>query len=209
MQFSMLRKELKALSRFAATKDVRYYLCGVHVVQDQRGTYLEATDGHMLGRLLLSPGAKPTADIIIGNDAVAKLAASGKRGEEWLHFTVNGSSVEVIAGNEKLTFQAVDGRFPDVDRIVPTVLKDEEVAPAAFNPEYLMAFQDAANDIKGNRRGSKPCVSLLQRGNNSAIVNIDVENFLGIVMPLRDCATASIPQWCYVAKELRPETVTA
>ncbi len=209
MQFSMLRKELKALSRFSAIKDSRYYMCGVHVVQDQRGTYIEATNGHMLGRLLLALSAKPSADVIIGNDAVAKLSASGKKGNEWLHFTVNGSSVEVISENDKLTFQAIDGEFPDVDRIVAAVLKDKDIAPAAFNPEYLMAFQDAANDIKGNRRGAEPCVSLLQRGHNPAIVNIDVDNFLGIIMPVRDRATASIPQWCYTAKDSQLKTVAA
>lgn len=53
MKFSIQRKQLKALSRFSATKDIRYYLCGIHVVQNARGTYLESTNGHILGRLLI------------------------------------------------------------------------------------------------------------------------------------------------------------
>ena len=53
MQFSILRKQLKAMSRLAATSDIRYYLNGLHVVQDNRGTYIEATNGHILGRLLI------------------------------------------------------------------------------------------------------------------------------------------------------------
>jgi hypothetical protein len=52
MQFSIQRKQLKAMSRLAATKDMRIYLNGLHVVQNNRGTYIEATNGHMLGRLL-------------------------------------------------------------------------------------------------------------------------------------------------------------
>jgi hypothetical protein len=50
MQFSILKSDLKAISRFAATKDVRYLLMGVHVVQNARGTYLEATDGAAMAR---------------------------------------------------------------------------------------------------------------------------------------------------------------
>ncbi len=42
MKFSVMRKELKALNRFSSTKDMRYYLCGIHVVQNNRGTYLES-----------------------------------------------------------------------------------------------------------------------------------------------------------------------
>lgn len=206
MQFSILRKELKALSRFTATRDIRYYLCGIHVVQNNRGTYMEATNGHMLGRLLVLAEPKPEASVIIGNDALAKLAASGRKGDEWVHFTVTGASIEAITGNERYTFQAVDGTFPDVDRIIPLVVKDEERASAGYNPEYLMTFQDAANDIRGTRKGCTPTVSILQRGTSSAIVNIGVDNFVGIVMPVRDCDNATVPDWCRVPK-VKPETV--
>lgn len=209
MQFSIYRKQLKALSRFAATKDVRYYLCGVHVVQDARGTYLEATNGHMLGRLLVSADAKPQASIIVGNDAIAKLAASGKKGDAWLHFTVTGSCIEVICGNDKYTFQAVDGTFPDVDRIIPTVIKDDQIGPAGYDPTYLMAFYDAANDLLGTRKNARCPVSILQRGTQSAIVNIGREDFLGILMPLRDSDHASIPDWCRKPKTVETESVAA
>lgn len=201
MKFSILRKELKAISRFAATKDIRYYLCGVHVVQDNRGTYMEATNGHMLGRMLIEATPREAAQITISNDAIKTLAGTAKNGNEWLHFTVEGVKIQVLTGNDTYTFQGVDGNFPDCDRVIPLVLKKEDEAPSGFNPEYLMAFQLAAQDIKNTRKGAIPSLSILQRGNQSALVNIGVDNFIGVVMPLRDGVGASVPEWCYKARE--------
>lgn len=83
MQFSIQRKQLKAMSRLAATSDIRYYLNGLHVVQDNRGTYIEATNGHMLGRLLVdeTPIANPCS-VILPLDSVKTLAATGKKAEK-------------------------------------------------------------------------------------------------------------------------------
>jgi hypothetical protein len=206
MKFSLLRKELKAVSRFASTKDIRYYLCGVHVVQDNRGTYIEATNGHMLGRLLIENSPREAAQVTIPNEAIKTLAGTSKNGDEWLHFTIDGIKIHVLTGNNEYTFQAVDGNFPDCDRVIPLVLKKEDEAPACFNPEYLMAFQLAAQDIKNSRKGASPSLSILQRGNQSALVNIGVENFIGVVMPIRDGVGASVPEWCYKAREVAKET---
>ena len=70
-----------------------------------------------------------------------------------------------------------------------------------------MAFHQAACDIKNSRKGANPTISLVQRGDKSAVVNIGVDNFVGVLMPMRDGIGASIPEWCYKPKTL--ETVTA
>jgi hypothetical protein len=210
MKFSIQRKELKALSRLAATQDLRYYLCGIHVVQDNRGTYLEATNGHMMGRLLVDDQPKPQNSVIIGNDALKSLFGTAKTANEILHFTVDGVKIHVITPTGEQTFQALDGRFPDCDRVLPLDIKDEDISPAGFNPEYLMAFQQAAYDIKQSKKGANPTISVLQRGNNSALVNIGVDNFIGVIMPYRDGVGASIPAWCFKPAKLTnstPETV--
>jgi DNA polymerase III sliding clamp (beta) subunit (PCNA family) len=61
MQFTIQRKQLRAILNFAAVKDIRYYLNGLHVRQDHRGTILEATDGHALGMLRVDDSPKPVA----------------------------------------------------------------------------------------------------------------------------------------------------
>ena len=210
MKFSILKKELKAISRFAATKEIRYYLVGIHIVQNARGTYLEATNGHMMGRLLVLDVPMPENSVILPLDAVKTLCGTAKNGDNgFLHFTVDGVKITVIDGVNTYTFQAVDGRFPDCDRVVPLVIKDEDIAPAGFNPEYLMAFHQAACDIKNTRKGANPTISILQRGNSSALVNIGVDNFIGVIMPMRDGIGASVPEWCYKPKQAqKAETVT-
>lgn len=197
MKFALKRKQLKAMSRFSATQDIRYYICGIHFVQNNRGTYLESTNGHCAARLLIDDQPMPQASFILNNDAIKKLAATGKKGEEFLHFEVEGFSVQVIADNEKYTFQVVDGIFPDIDRVTPFVHKAEDEGFAGFNPEYVMAFQDAATDIKGTKKGAKPIPSILQRGDKPAIVNNGIDNFYGLLMPCRETVGASIPQWAY------------
>ena len=206
MQFSILRKQLKAMSRLAATNDLRYYLNGLHVVQNNRGTYIEATNGHMLGRLLIdeTPIENPCS-VILPLESVKSLAATGKKGKENLCFTVDGVKVSVITStSETMIFQALEGTFPDCDRVVPTLTSDSGLEPSTYNPEYIQAFADCANDLRGYKT-SNITVQIKQRGNDSGIVNIDSDPlFVGIIMPMRETRDVSVPMWCN-----RPKTVTS
>lgn len=206
MKFTILRKELYAMRHFAATKDVRYYLCGVNVVRDNRGTYMQATNGHILGRALID-GIRSDSplSVTLPIDLITAIKDT-KRGDSWLHFTIEGQKIEVIDNEKTLVYQAVDGNFPDCDRVIPLVTKTEEIAPAGYNPEYLMAFQKFAEEIKGSKKGAKCHVSILQRGQSAGIVNVAVDNFVGVIMPVRDCDHAIVPEWCYKPAKLPLET---
>jgi DNA polymerase-3 subunit beta len=211
MQFSIQRKQLKGMSRLAATKDIRYYLNGLHVVQNNRGTYIEATNGHMLGRLLIDE--TPIANhcsVILPLESVKSLAATGKKGNESLCFTVDGVKVSVItATGETMIFQAIEGKFPDCDRVVPSVVSDSGIEPSTFNPEYIQAFADCATDLRGHK-STGISVQIKQRGNDSGIVNIDSEPlFVGIIMPMREHGSVNVPTWCSRPKVAATETATA
>jgi DNA polymerase III sliding clamp (beta) subunit (PCNA family) len=201
MKFTIQRKQLKALSRFSAIKDIRYYLQGIHVVQNNRGTYLEATNGHILGRLLIdNQPFENQSKVIIPLDAVKTLAATGKKGNEILHFTVEGQKITVIEpDNSTRVFSATEGCFPDTDRIIPMMVKEEDIKPSSYNISYLMAFYDADADLRGSKANS--CnVSIKQRGTDSGIVSIGADlQFLGIIMPMRDGDFSRVPEWCYTA----------
>lgn len=210
MQFSILRKQLKGMSRLAATKDIRYYLNGLHVVQNNRGTYIEATNGHMLGRLLIdeTPIATP-GSVILPLESVKSLAATGKKGNESLCFTVDGVKITVInPDSSSMVFQRVDGTFPDCDRVVPSVVSDSGIEPSTYNPEYIQAFYDCAKDLGSSCKGIT--VQIKQRGNDSGIVNIDSEPlFVGIIMPMREHASVNVPVWCSRPKTVTSESVAA
>lgn len=211
MQFSIQRNQLKAMSRLAATSDIRYYLNGLHVVQDNRGTYIEATNGHVLGRLLIdeTPIANPCS-VIMPLDSVKTLAATGKKGRETVCFTVDGVKISAISPQgETMIFQAIEGKFPDIDRVVPTLTSDKGLEPSTYDPEYIAAFYDCANDL----RGCKPkgiSVQIKQRGNDSGIVNIDSEPlFVGVIMPMREHNSVNIPTWCARPRVAATEPVAA
>ena len=211
MQFSILRKQLKAMSRLAATSDIRYYLNGLHVVQNNRGTYIESTNGHMLGRLLIdeTPVANPCS-VILPLDSVKTLSATGKKGKETVCFTVDGVKISAInPQGETMIFQAVEGKFPDCDRVVPTLTSDSGLEPSTYNPEYIQAFYDCANDLRGHK-STGISVQIKQRGNDSGIVNIDSDSlFVGIIMPIREHNTVNVPTWCSRPKTVTTESVAA
>lgn len=196
MKFSIQRKSIRAMLHLAAKKDIRYYLQGVNVVRDNRGTYLEATDGHVLGRLLIDGIKSDTKlNVVLPTDSLTKLKGTKKQSEEWLHFDVNGLSVECIDSQSTTRFSAHDARFPDADRVIPLVFKDEDVKPATFNPDLLVRFVDVSEDLYGKRQ----IPHVLQRGTQSAIVSFPKfdDSFIGVIMPLREDGTARVPQWCY------------
>lgn len=196
MKFSIQRKSIRAMLHLAAKKDIRYYLQGVNVVRDNRGTYLEATDGHVLGRLLIDGIKSDTKlSVVLPTDALTKLKGTKKQSDEWLHFDVNGLSVECIDSQSTTRFSAHDARFPDADRVIPLVFKDKDVKPATFNPDLLVRFVDVSEDLYGKRQ----IPHVLQRGTQSAIVSFPKfdDSFIGVIMPLREDGTARVPQWCY------------
>ena len=196
MKFSIQRKHIRAMLHLAAKKDIRYYLQGINVVRDNRGTYLEATDGHLMGRLLIDGIRSDTKqNVILPTETLSKLKGTKKQGDEWLHFEVNGLSVECIDSQLTTRFTACDARFPDTDRVLPLVFKSEDNAPSHYNIDLLSRFSDASEDLFGKRQTPY----ILQRGNNSAIVSFALDDsFVGVVMPMRQDAPAKVPAWCYI-----------
>ena len=197
MKFTIQRKHIRAMLHLAAKKDIRYYLQGINVVRDNRGTYIEATDGHVLGRLLIDGIRSDTKqNVVLPTEALSKLKGTKKTGDEWLSFSVEGLAVECIDSQSTTRFSAHDARFPDTDRVIPMVFKDEDVKPSTFNPDLLVRFMDVSEELYGKRQ----IPMVLQRGSQSSIVSfpqID-DAFIGVIMPTREFAPAKVPEWCYL-----------
>jgi DNA polymerase-3 subunit beta len=197
MKFSIQRKHIRAMLHLAAKKDIRYYLQGVNVVRDNRGTYLEATDGHVLGRLLIDGIRSDTKqNVILPTEALAKLKGTKKQSDEWLHFDVNGLSVECIDSQSTTRFSASDARFPDTDRVIPLVFKSEDEKPASFNPDLLIRFVELSEELYGKRQ----IPNVLQQGTSCCIVDFNhmSTDFIGVMMPIRSHGNAKVPEWCYL-----------
>ena len=204
MKFAIQRKHIRAMLCFAAKKDIRYYLQGFCVNQDNRGTYIDSTDGHCLGRLLIDDQPMPENRVILPSVNLDALKGTKKQNDEFLHFTVDGLSVEVILTNgDKVQFTAQDARYPDCDRVIPLDFKAEDEKPSNFNPDLLVKFVDASESLYGKRQ----CPTLLQRGTDSIVVSFGLDTqFIGIMMPMRDSGGAGVPSWCHKPRKA-PEIV--
>lgn len=202
MQFNLTRAQVRAMLNLSATKDVRYYLNGLHVVQDARGTIVEATDGHVLGMLRVDdkPHAKP-ASVIMPTDALKTLRGTKREGDQLIEFSVSGEYVTASRGGTVSTFKAVEGRFPDCRRVTPTnaqLAKDEAPQVAQFNPELLARFVDCATDL-----GMKGNMAVRPRGNGPALVSIDRDDFVGVVMPWRQETPERVAEWVHAPMEVQ------
>lgn len=195
MKFSLKRKDIRGMLHLAAKKDIRYYLQGINVVRDNRGTYIEATDGHVLGRLFINGERSDTKqNVVLPTEALSKLKGTKKQGEEWLSFSVEGLAVECIDSQSTTRFSACDARFPDADRVIPTDIKPEDISPFTFNPDLVSRFVDVSEEIYGKRQ----IPQILQRGDKSALVGFPQmdDHFVGVLMPCREYGKPEVPLWC-------------
>lgn len=165
----------KAVMLAAAKKDIRYYLNGVMV----RNGEIAATNGHML-LLIKSQRIKSDGEYIIDNDTLKKIVTS--------HKGIKGANrVEVVdsmttTGSSKIHITPVDGKFPDVNRVIPQETSGEI---AHFNYEYLLACQKANGEFLDHKYS---WIKLQHNGLSGAKFESEDENdnkLIGLVMPVR------------------------
>ena len=103
---------LKAVMLAAAKNDVRSYLNGVMV----RNGEIAASNGHK-ALMIKSDGIKSDGEYIIDNDTLKMIVTA--------HKSINGDArIEVvdsvaITGKSIISITPVDGKFPDINRVIP------------------------------------------------------------------------------------------
>lgn len=183
MQISINRNALKAVSRFAAKSDVRFYLVGVFVEANETETRIVATDGHTM--LIHREHADKDANTgawsgIISMDTinqVLKVKMASKRMEYPVEINVQPGNPEIRIEYAGSIFvcKAIDGQYPDYRKVIPGTISGE---PAIYNPEYLQRVKDAANDLNIVDYG------VGYNGTDPGVFVINSDCF-AIVMPLR------------------------
>ena len=166
---------LKAVSLAAAKNDVRYYLNGVMI----RNGEIAATNGHMV-LMVKSESIKSDGEYIIDN-ATLKMFLTDHKG-------IKGDTrIEVvdsvaITGKSKISITPVDGKFPDVNRVIPQEPSGEI---AHFNAEYLLACQKANGEFLDHKY---PWIKLQHNGDKGAKFESEDDagnKLIGVVMPVR------------------------
>lgn len=183
MKLQIRKSDLLAALICAANKDIRHYLNGVNVRyvpggKDGGTLVLSGTDGHMLfcGTAPADwdgPVGEPF-DIMIPGDIV-KTACKGKNPDTVaLERAADG---HYVLGN--MVFSPIDGRYPDVERIIPDKVSG---ALAQFNPELLERGQRA---LRAYFRSDKVWPVLHHNGESAAVMATDSQDAVVVVMPFR------------------------
>jgi hypothetical protein len=184
---------LKGIAEIAATKDIRYYLMGVYFECNQASTRLVATDGHCLGlfqTIQENQVGTGAINFIMPLDIIKMLKTSNKqhdevtitleRADQTQPDLITGGTVQVYGG-AVISWKAVDGRFPDYIRVLPKEPMTGE--STQFDPSIVQKFVKAAKLICTRK---DPVPMICQNGNQSALVDIGDNNFIGVIMPRRD-----------------------
>lgn len=175
------KNSLKAMSLLASKQDIRYYLNGVLVQSNKDHTRLVATDGHLLGVFQTSETAHDdnAFSIIIPNEIIAKL----DKQDNFL------SCVDGKWNIDGISFNPIDGSFPDYMRVLPS--KPASGEPAQFNPELITRFAKCSKLLNGTKY---PVIAY--NGQGSALVDIGLDRFVGVVMPMRnEVKIKETPEW--------------
>lgn len=181
--FEIPAKVFEAARLCMGTKDVRYYLNGVCITSKA----VTATDGHTMYHYepATSIGGVPFELIIRPQSAVPVAATTAS-------FEVTGSRAIITYRNAKGVLkydfgQVVDGKFPDVYKVLPDAKKPQSPAERiGFNPDYLIKGAKAIKAVAGWK---EPLTMVLQGPTGAAYFTYTDKaakaKHLYLVMPMR------------------------
>ena len=187
---------VKACALACSKEETRYYLNGVFIQYDGHALVSVATDGHRLvafkhdcdqgGELshmvesfgVIVPLAIINSIKLVKHDAIARL------------HHVDGLKWTIEYNGQAVTFDAIDGTFPDWRRVVPSKTSGEI---AQFNLSYMADFAKIAKLLDKNA----PHCSIAHNGQGPALVsfNSSYDGF-AVLMPARmDDPMRGAPSW--------------
>ena len=179
---------LKALLLFAAKKDVRYYINGIHFEQSATGTLAVATNGHCLAVARLDRDSAEPSSFTVPREHLDNVVKGAKGSIDIVQ--VDAAQCTLNSSNGRITVPLCDGKFPDWRRVVTQQQTGER---AYFHPDYH-ALVDKAGQII---RPTKFCYEIQQNGNSVGYCRIS-DDFHAYVMPLRsgyENGVLSSPNW--------------
>ena len=198
MKINTKLSALQAVSQFAATQDVRFYLIGVRIEADADQTILTATDGHCVGmyRIVKAENeVESKISFLLPLDVIKMLKPAKNKLDAVVIETEDGSKGTIgVVGGATVAWSAVDGKFPDIARVIP--LECSGVA-SQFDPALVAKFA-AANKCLG----SKTNLKIWHNGMSAAPVTLNDTKFFGVLMPYRDMEGLTgyaPPEWAKTA----------
>lgn len=199
-------RALAAISQVVGKEETRFYLKGVCVeITPDHVTYI-ATDGHVLAatrRKQEGEAVEPLEGRYIIPTHICTHFKLPKR-EEYVWATLQhneGLSFTLRYAEQAITFEVVDGTFPDWRRVVPS---ECDGVVAQFNPMILARLSKVSKTLC--RHGKSEQVQLAHNGYGPALAtfNCEDENAFGVIMPFRQSRTPELPEWFKEKPEALP-----
>ena len=188
MKITLKTSVLRAALLCSAKKDIRYYLQGICISFNHPEIAMVCgTNGHILfaGQCPIDVIEAPEAygfEIIVPGDVIKGF---DKKAEVVMLETIDAMPKgHYVLGNTR--FQAIDARFPDVSRVIPSRDAFSEIKPSYFRPEYLCTANEALAMYYGSKKDI--CYPLHTRGDGSGVVHMNRNDALVVVMPMRNDA---------------------
>ena len=175
----------------AGKKDIRYYLNGLHIEYNPEFTRVIACDGHKLGIYqAAAPDNRGMGAITIPREIIENLPKN-KDFILGFHKQDTGTQWHITTGVSTVNFTPCEGAYPDFRRVVNQADKTSGEA-AGFNLTYLNEFEKAGNLLAGSKLKVGSRVRIHHNGQNGALITLNcVDNFAGVLMPLRDSVGSS------------------
>jgi hypothetical protein len=186
MKITLKTSVLRAALLCAAKKDIRYYLQGICISFNHPEIAMVCgTNGHILfaGQCPIDVIEAPEAygfEIIVPGDVIKGL--DKKAAVVMLETIDSMPKGYYVLGNSR--FQAIDAKFPDISRVIPSRDAFAEIKPSYFKPEYLCTANEALAMFYGDKKDK--CYPFAQRGDASAVVHNERNDALVVVMPMRN-----------------------
>ena len=173
----------------AAKKDIRYYLNGLHIEYSPEFTRVIACDGHKLGLFQAAAENTGMGALTIPREVIESLP---KKCHILAISEIDPAGLwQIDTGSATIKFTPCDSKYPDFRRVVNQADKTSGEA-AGFNLTYLNEFEKAGNLLAGSKLKVGNRVRIHHNGQNGALITLNcVENFAGVLMPLRDSVGSS------------------
>ena len=178
---------LKALSLFAAKKDIRYYFNGILFEQSATGTLAVATNGHCLAVARLDRESAEPSSFTVPREHLDNVVKGAKGPIDIVQ--VDAAQCTINSSSGKITVPLLDGKFPDWRRVVSAQQTGER---AYFHPDYHALVDKAGQIIHPSKLG----YLIQQNGNSVGYANLnDVMHCY--VMPIKayEAGVLSSPNW--------------
>jgi DNA polymerase-3 subunit beta len=191
---------LRAARTHAAEKDVRYYLQGVYL--DTAAGKVVATDGHRLFAANARGVKSNYPAVIIPNETIdaalkqftGEYARGKSLGAVDVTVTVDESHLAIGTPTGSVTGKALDGRFPEWRRVVPTPDAVGEHVPAVLNTQYLADACEALSIARNvsKKAAGQHAIRIHMRGEFPTVVTDNTIGVLALVMPMRNDLSADV-----------------